>query len=343
MNRSHKHVALVLLLCSCVGCSSRNDPDADAEIPVPTEDAGLAPISQDEPDASAPGPDSAAIGPTTQPLTVVRPDASPGLIEPPRISTYTLKERYRIGLRVRREVQVARRYHLRVESDLVGSAEGASEITREYVVHVDDALRGQIRGATIDVLADHLRVLPVGDSRPRLAVELGPLHGAQLRCQITGEDRYACDGRDTALSADMMGVYPQRFELLPAAATAIGESWSLVGAESNRFLGASAGDTLIQFLLEDSEHSFRGESCYRVVYTLGGTQPMQVLGSTLEASLTGGGEYYYCRSDALVLYHRQERSLTVNGAIQRGSRRIPVERTEEFVLEVQSFIAGSGP
>ena len=343
MKRAHSHLALAIICGFYLSCSSSSKPDEDTEGPATTEDVGQTPINPDTPDAEEPPEDVSTSQPTTEPMTVVRPDASQGSIEPARVSTYTLKERYRIGQSIRREVQVQRRYRLRIESDLVGSAEGASEINREYVVHVDDALRGQIRSATIDVMADHLRVLPVGDNRPRLAVEMGPLHGAQLRCQVTGEDRYTCDGRDAALSSDMFGVHPQRLELLPLRATAIGESWSLTGAEATRFLGSTAGDTVIQFLLEEDDHSFRGESCYRVAYTVGGTQPTQVLGSTLEASLTGGGEYYYCRSEGLILYHRQERTTTVNGAVQRGSRRIPVERTEELVLEVQSYLTSSGP
>ena len=119
MKRAHPLLVLALACGFYLSCSSSSQPDEDAESPAPTEDAGQTPPNQDTPDAEAPEEDTSTSQPTTQPMTVVRPDASQGSIEPARVSTYTLKERYRIGLSIRREVQVQRRYRLRIESDFL--------------------------------------------------------------------------------------------------------------------------------------------------------------------------------------------------------------------------------
>lgn len=333
--------ALFVTCCLFLGCPARTqDPGLASDV---TETASEPlPNPNTQTDASL-SPDTGVTSqPTTSPMDIIRPDASVGQVDPGRVSTHPLEERYRVGARIRRQVRVERRYQLRVESDLVGSAEGASEINREYTLQIDDAFRGQIRTATIEILADRIRFLPVGDRRPRLSVDLGPLHASRLECQASGEGRFSCDGRDSHLSSDMVGVHPQLLELFPPEPVAIGESWSLDRDLASRFLGIEGGEISVRFLLEKDDASFRGETCHRVEYAISGNQPVAVLGSTLQGSLTGGGEYYYCRARRLVLNHRQERSLSVNGVLRRGNQRIPVERSEQFVYEEESFLENSG-
>ncbi len=333
---------VLFLACSLlVGCPSRpQGPEVPSDT---TETSNEPPIDPNTQSDALLSPDSgSATRPTTSPMDIVRPDASVGQVDPGRVTTHPLAERYRVGARVRRQVRVEKRYQLRVESDLVGSAEGASEINREYTVQIDDAFRGQIRTATIEIVADRIRFLPVGDQRPRLSVDLGPLHASRLECQASGEGRFSCDGRDAHLGSDMLGVHPQLLELFPSEPVAIGESWSLDRDLASRFLGVDGGEISVRFLLEKDDATFRGESCHRVEYAISGNQPVSVLGNTLQGSLTGGGEYYYCRSRRLVLNHRQERSLSVNGVLRRGNQRIPVERTEQFVYEEESFLENSG-
>lgn len=326
------------------GCPSGPAPDPAEPPSDPTEpDANAPPVDPNVPreDASAQSPPHS--NPSSNPTQVARPDASHGTLPRPRVTTHSLIERYRLGQRIRRATRLERRYSLRVESDLVGSAEGASERNREYLVHINDALRGHVRSADIEIMADHLRILPVGDSRPQVTVELGPLHGMRLRCQLTGNDQFSCDGRNADTSEDMTGVSVQNTSLLPGRPVSVGESWHLEGPEANRFLGTLEGDATIQFLLDQEDSSYRGESCYRVVYSLGGTVPQRVLGSTLSASLTGSGEYYFCRASGLILYHRQERTTSFAGAVRRANREIPVERSEQFILEEETFPTNPGP
>jgi len=340
--------AALLLALAQLGC----DPDPVPALPNPEPPVADDDVSEPDPNRVDPAPqppdddegaNTAEADSGSQSIRVAFPDATSLPIRSPLTETFALRERYLSGERIRRQVRFERRYTLSIDSGLTANAAGASETTREYLVTVGDAFAGRLQSATIDVRSDQRRIIPTADSRPRLSVELGPLHGQRFRCVARG-DGFQCDDRDVFAEEDLLGVFPARQVMLPGGPTAVGEGWELTGTEAARFLGDPGADAAVRLQLEADDAEWEGSTCLRVAYTVSGTRPVELLGDELLAQIWGEGEYYLCPGDALIRHHRQERNLSVEGSVERSGRLTPVERTEHLILEETSTRStGFGP
>ncbi|MCA9563985.1 MAG: hypothetical protein KC561_10875, partial [Myxococcales bacterium] len=324
-------VLTVIGLATSVGCPSNEappdrpgqasgpqwrDPNEQAE-----PDGEPLPTAQDEEDVIE-GPSGPIILPIDDPrngqgdqLSVIRPDAAgSNLVVPPVVSRFWLRERFSAGQRFRRQVRLERSYSLTVQSDLRGTAEGASELTREYLIEVGEAPGGRIQSAVVNVMSDNVRVIPVGTTRPQLSAELGELHGRRAECVRT-DTGFECDGQNLEDSEEWVGVFAQYGSLLPSGPTSVGERWELSGDEAADFLGVVGEHLRIEFVLEEDEADYRERTCLRVAYSISGSQVSRVLGEDMDGAVSGTGEYYYCRPPSAVLFHHQERDVHITGTV----------------------------
>jgi hypothetical protein len=312
--------------------------DAGPEAPQPADDMGAlarAPNDVTVTSVGATGPDAGA---TVAPPVVMStlPFGTPDLGPPPPPRGHSLREVYRAGQSLRRVVRAERRYRLRVESNLMANAEGASELHREYALAVDRLGPGHIAQATIRMLGDERRILPVGETRPRTSVEDGPLQRDTLACESAGSG-YRCEGRDVRADGELVGVYPQRTLLAAPELMTPGDTWELAPDRAREFLGLSSGEVAVRFVYAEAGVPYREELCRRVTYVIEGEVPVEVFGESMPGRLSGSGEYLLCLPSQLILNHRQQRHLEVSGTVQRQGRATPVERAEELILEEETF------
>ncbi|MBN1945838.1 MAG: hypothetical protein JW797_09180 [Bradymonadales bacterium] len=318
--------------------------------PAPPEDAGQPQWIQQEIDEAEVPPTAPTTSPppllpegSQLPVLVGTTDVSPPSETTPPVNratrSYSLKERFLSGQRLRRRLRVERHFQVSLESDRPAEVEGATEVTREYVVEILEASVGQIQQSSITVLTDTRRLLPVGEVRPRLPVSAGPLQGATLSCQISESGRYLCESAD-ALGPlrDLGQITPQRLGMWPGKMVSVGESWELHGREANAFLDLEGADVVVRFVLEDPAASYHRDSCCRVAYSLDGTQPFPLAATTQTANLTGSGEFYYCQEQSAVLYHTQQRTISLQIIIHQGNDARLLDREVTQTLEEETSV-----
>lgn len=326
------------------GALARADQtDAEPSTPPTTDDLGGVAQADDESDAGGvpfgtPGEPDAVASMAPPVVMSTLPFGTPDVGPPPPPRGHALREVYRPGQRLRRVVRAERRYRLRVESNLMANAEGASELRREYELGVDGLASGRIGQATIRMLGDERRILPVGDTRPRTTIEDGPLQRDTLACESSGTG-YRCEGRDVRTDGELVGVYPQRALLGALELRTPGDTWELPPERARELLGVTEGEVSVRFTYAEAGVPYREELCRRVTYDFDGELPVEIFGETMAGRLEGSGEYLLCLPSQLILNHHQQRRLDVSGAVQRQGRSTPVERAEELILEEETFPA----
>jgi hypothetical protein len=235
-----------------------------------------------------------------------------------------------------RQVRLSNGWRLRVHSGLASSASGSTIVERNYRLSVEEVAFGEMTAAHLSVVRDARERSSAG-SEPD--VSDGPLHGAELACRRALGAPFTCGLLPgEAPPAEMYGIAPQRTEMFPAGPVSVGDTWQIEGEDALRFLELQAGDFEVTFELVESESSYDEHLCLRVTYNIDGARPYRMRGAALTATISGSGEYFYCRPDGLVLLHTQDRTLNVSGHVARGASTTVVERIEDFRLEEETSL-----
>jgi hypothetical protein len=290
-----------------------------------------------QPDAEVPESDASSSvqnRPTTLPT-----DEDAAVATPPH-AMYSIKERYVAGITLRRRVRVSSEWRIQIQSGVAASASGGNERTTEYRMDIGEARFGRIHNATVSVTSDQIRPTNVAIDSPAPQTQRGDLAGARLTCSWTEVSGHRCERADELGQAvGSRTIAPQRLLMAPSHPVRDGETWELTGEEARQFLAVDEGELTVQFTLDQLQATYRDHDCHHVAYSIEGTQPFVVRGAELMGMVTGSGEYFLCRPPSLVLYHRQERSSSVSGTIERGTGATPIERFERITMEEETELA----